>query len=356
MSKSLALMLAGFCLAVSCAAVADDEDPTTQERVSYALNRALNAAQGDKHSLASLQTDAAIPDAAAEFGLGVYYVFTKDYPQSITWFKKSADQHFVGGYYGLGKAYACGKGVPEDQAQAMRFYLQAAELPEADMRIGDMYLYGSGVKQDRTQAMNWYEKAAKAGSIEADIELGDLYQSNTSPGRDDGRAVQWYSKAAEAGDATGEAMMGLLYASNSPLHDYARAVPWLQKASQQGIAMAQLELGLLYLGGMGTPVDPVKAVQQFQMAANQGQELAQAQLAQSFDKGVGVPADPFRAYQWYAISEMSEGPTDPDRGMAERRMTALAQQLGPAQTARAKKAAQDWHAAHPAPKPPEPSF
>ncbi len=354
MSKSLALMLASFCLAVSCAAVADDEDPTTQERVSYALSRALNAAQGDKHSLASLQTDAAL-DAAAEFGLGVYYSLTKDYPQSLTWFKKSADQHFVGGYYGLGRAYDCGKGVPKDYTQAMRFYLQATELSEADMRIGDMYMDGDGVAQDDVRALSWYQKAADAGSIEADLTFGHLYELGIGVKQDSTQALQWYRKAADLGNAEAQYQVGSLYGQPGSLRDYKQAALWYQKASQQGVAEAQFYLGHLYLDGNGVAVDKAKAVQQFQMAANQGYRQAQVFLATCFADGVGVPADPFRAYQWYAISEMSMNAADSDPSV-EQRMTPLAQKLGPTQTARAKQAAQDWHDAHSAAKPAEFSF
>ena len=347
MTKLFASMVAGACLAASCVAFADDADPTTQERVGYALSRARSAAQGDKKALASLQTDAAIPDAAAQFGLGEYYVFTGDYPQSITWFQKYASQKLAGGYYGLGKAYEAGQGVPTDYAQAMRLFLQATELPEAEMRIGDLYARGWGVQEDDAQTATWYRKAAEAGSVKAQVLLGAAYERQFWHLKQDyPQALQWYLKAADLGDAGGELFAGLLYEQPGPLQDYGQAAQWLQKASQQGVADAQYNLGVLYSTGNGVSVDAGKAVQQFQMAANQGQPQAQIRLAQSFATGTGVPADPFRAYEWFTIAEPSTTEGDPDYVLTEKTLRDLERQMNPAQISRAKQAAAEWREAH----------
>ena len=349
MSKSVASIVAGMLLALSCAVLADDAPPTLQERVGYAFSRALNAAQGDKQALSSLQTDAKL-DAAAEYGLGEYYVFIKDYPQSIAWFRKSADQDFVGGYYGLGKAYDLGRGVTQDYKQAMILYLKAMELPEAEMHIGLLYAQGHGVKQDYAQAANWYRKA---GSIEADLALGSLYQTGSGVKQDDVQAMQWYRKAADAGgagDAQAQYRLGLMHEQSKSLQDYKQAAGWYQRASQQGVAGAQLNLGLLYTSGKGVPADPAKAVQQFQMAANQGNGQAQYHLAECFATGAGVPVDPVRAYQWMTIAKASLDSNDPTASLAAEKLKDLERQLSPAQTKQAKQAAAEWLQSHSAAK------
>lgn len=342
MSKYLLYMVAGFLLALSSAVMADDADPTLGERVGYALSRAGNAAHGDRKALASLQTDAAIPDAAAEFGLGEYYFFIKDYPQSVAWLKKSADQGFPGGYYGLGKAYEFGNGVPRDYVQAMHLYLQATVLPEAEMHIGNLYLFGLGVPRDEVQADGWFRKAAQAGSIKADLSLGYMYEQGVRVKQDYRQAAQWYRKAADVRDAAAEYLLGHIYEQPGSFQDYQQAAEWYQKASQQGMADAQYGLGTLYASGKGVPADANKAVQQFQMAANQGQPQALCRLAQSFADGSGVPVDSFRAYQWFSLTQM--WPFNQNQGCdaAPARMKQLEQQLGPAQTARARQAAEAW--------------
>lgn len=314
--------------------------------MGYALSLADKAYHGDKSALEFLQSNAATKDSGAEFGLGEYYVLTKDYPQSVSWFQKSADQGFAGGYYALGVAYDSGLGVRQDYAQAMRLYLKATELPEAEMDIGVLYARGRGVKQDYPQAVGWYRKAADAGSVEADLALGSLYQTGTGVPQDDAQALQWYRKAADAGDADAQYRVGLIYEHSRSLQDYKQSVYWYQKAAQQGIADAQLDLGMLYSSGKGVPADPARAVQLFQMAANQGNGQAQYELADSFAAGRGVRPDPFRAYQWMTIAKASLDGKDPTYAMALERLKGLEKQLGPAQLSGAKKAAAEWLQSH----------
>lgn len=339
-----ALIVVGMLLAVSCGVLADDAPPTTQEMFGYALSLAMSAAQGDKHALATLQSNAA--DMDAEFGLGEYYVLIKDYSQSIAWFQKSADKHFAGGYYGLGEAYDLGRGVTRDYRHAMILYLKATELPEAEMHIGLLYAQGHGVKQDYAQAANWYRKS---GSVDADLALGSLYETGTGVKQDDAEALRWYRKAADAegaGDAQAQYRLGLLYERPKSLQDYKQAATWYQRASQQGVAGAQLNLGMLYLSGKGVPADPAEAVQQFQMAANQGNGQAQYHLAECFATGAGVRADPSRAYQWLSIAKASLDVKDPTSSLAAEKLKDLERQLSPAEIARAKQAAADWLQSH----------
>jgi TPR repeat protein len=339
-------LIALLCMLVPAAVSADDAPPTTQEIVGYALSLAGNASHGDKKALAFLQTNAAAKDYGAEFGLGEYYVLTKDYPQSVTWFQKSADQGFAGGYYALGVAYDSGQGVPQDYAQAMRLYLKATELPTAEMNIGLLYAHGHGVKQDYSQAASWYRKAADAGSVEADLALGSMYQMGSGVKQDDAQAMQWYSKAADMGDALAEYRLGLIYERSRSLQDYKQSVYWYQKATDQGVADAQLNLGILYSSGKGIPADAARALQLFQMAANQGNGHAQYDLANSFATGAGTRPDPGRAYEWMTIAKASLDGKDPTYAMASGKLEDLEKQLSPAQVSRAKGAAAEWLKSH----------
>lgn len=341
------LRLAGFgatavVIAFLSRAIADDAPPTTQEIVGYALSLADKAYHGDKGALALLQTNAAAKDYGAEFGLGEYYVLTKDYAQSVSWFRKSADQGFVGGYYALGVAYDSGQGVPRDYAQAMRLYLKATELPTAEMDIGVLYAKAHGVPQDYPQAVVWYTKAGEAGSLEADMALGSMYETATGVPQDDARALYWYRRAADAMDALAQYRVGLIYERSKSLQDYKQSADWYWKAAQQGVAEAQLNLGMLYSSGKGVPADAARAVQLYQMAANQGDGQAQYRLAESFAAGAGVPRDPDRAYQWMTIAKASLDGKDPTCPMVLQRLKALEQQLSPTQVSSAKAAAAEW--------------
>jgi len=346
MSKFVALIAAGMALAVCCGARADDAPPGTQERVGYALSLAGNAYHGDKSALATLRTNAAANDAGAEFGLGEYFVLTRDYAQSVAWFRKSADQGFAGGYLGLGVAHESGLGVPKDYAQAMRLYLKATELPEAQLDIGLLYARGRGVRQDDAQAASWYTKAANAGSVDADLALGSMYRMGSGAKQDDTQAMRWYRKAADLDNALGQYNVGLVYESSQSLQDYKQSAHWYQKAAEQGVAEAQLNLGMLYSSGKGVATDAARALQLFQMAANQGNGHAQYELADRFATGTGIQPDPTRAYQWMSIAKSSLDRKDPAWSMASNKLKDLERQLGPAQTARAKEAAAEWLQSH----------
>lgn len=67
--------------------------------------------------------------------------------------------------FSLGQMYKDGEGVPEDNAEAVRWYRQAADQGHADAQfsLGQMYANGEGVPADDVQAHFWYNVAAANG-------------------------------------------------------------------------------------------------------------------------------------------------------------------------------------------------
>ena len=59
----------------------------------------------------------------------------------------AAEQGHAGAQYNLGLRYATGRGVPEDDAEAVRWYRMAAEQGHAGAQyaLGFMYATGRGV-------------------------------------------------------------------------------------------------------------------------------------------------------------------------------------------------------------------
>ena len=58
--------------------------------------------------------------------------------------------------------YSSGQGVPQDFAEAARWYRKAADqgLAEAQANLGDLYFKGRGVTQDNAEAHMWLSIAA----------------------------------------------------------------------------------------------------------------------------------------------------------------------------------------------------
>ena len=65
----------------------------------------------------------------------------------------------------LGFMYSKGRGVPQDYAEAVRWYRLAAEQGNADAQnnLGIMYSIGQGVPQDYVTAHMWLNLAAAPG-------------------------------------------------------------------------------------------------------------------------------------------------------------------------------------------------
>ena len=67
-----------------------------------------------------------------------------------------------------------------------------------------MYDEGEGVPQDDAEAVRWYRLAAEQGDATAQYNLGLMYDEGEGVPQDDAEAVRWYRLAAEQGDASAQ--------------------------------------------------------------------------------------------------------------------------------------------------------
>ena len=116
--------------------------------------------------------------------------------------KKAAEQGNAKAQNNLGLMYAQGAGVPEDDAEAVRWYQWAAEQgnAEAQYNLGLMYKLGIGVPEDVTKAVRWYQMAAERGFVKAQYHLGTMYAQGEGVPEDDAKAYAWLSIVAAQGD------------------------------------------------------------------------------------------------------------------------------------------------------------
>ena len=91
---------------------------------------------------------------------------------------RCAESGWAPDQYTLGMMYAQGNGVPEDDAEAVRWYRMAGENGHASAQhnLGVMYAEGKGVEKDDKEAVKWYRKAAEQGHKEAKAALKKLSQ------------------------------------------------------------------------------------------------------------------------------------------------------------------------------------
>jgi TPR repeat protein len=82
---------------------------------------------------------------------------------------KRAEKGDANAQFFIGHKYGTGKGVPQDYAEAAKWYRKAAEQghAEAQFNLGIMYDEGRGVHQDYAEAAKWYRKAKEQGVASA---------------------------------------------------------------------------------------------------------------------------------------------------------------------------------------------
>jgi TPR repeat protein len=107
----------------------------------------------------------------APYELGYFYatgeIVPQDYAEAARWYRKASDQGMAAAQYELGYFYATGRGVPLDNAEAVRWYRKAADQGHfnAQVALGVMYEFGQGVPQDYVQAYVWYKLAEAGGKL-----------------------------------------------------------------------------------------------------------------------------------------------------------------------------------------------
>jgi tetratricopeptide (TPR) repeat protein len=186
-------------------------------------------------------------------------------------------------WFQTGGKYYFGQGVPQDYAEAVKWYRKAAEQghARAQNNLGGCYRTGQGVTQDDTEAVKWYRKAAEQNNADGQNNLGVSYDIGRGVTQDDTEAVKWYRKAAEQNLALAQFNLGWCYYDGKGVaSNYMEAVKWYRKAAEQNDADAQYNLGVCYYYGKGVTKDRVEAAKWFRKAAEQGHADAQTQLAE----------------------------------------------------------------------------
>jgi uncharacterized protein len=245
-------------------------------------------------------------DSRAQTSLGWMYAegrgVQQDEAEAIKWYRKASDRGDALAQARLGRMYAEGRGVQQDYAEAEKWYRKAADRGHAggQTSLGWMYAEGRGVKRDDAEAVKCYRKAAKQGDAAAQNNLGWMYAKGRGVQQDDAEAVKWYRKAAVQGHAVAQSNLGPLYAEGRGVQqDDAEAVKWLRNAAEQGIAGAQFSVGVMYEKGRGVQRDNAEAAMWYRKAADQGYDGAQLNLGVMYVEGWGVQQDEAEAVKWF---------------------------------------------------------
>ena len=170
-----------LCVALLWACVAGDAFAASEDRRKDCLNVSLPA----ETRFVACQAAAESGDAKAQVNLGAMYTLGRGVPQddakAAKWYRRAAERGDADAQHLLGLMYANGQGVPQDDAEAMTWYRRAAEQGHAAAQdnLGVMYANGQGVPQDYTLAHMWFNLAGAGGLEEAAEARNDIAKDMT---------------------------------------------------------------------------------------------------------------------------------------------------------------------------------
>ena len=165
----------------------------------------------------------------------------------------------------------------KDYATALREWKPLAEqgLADAQSNLGLMYDEGKGVPQNDKTAVKWYRLAAKQGDADAQEQVEKLQKkiAQLENEKKPKPAKQVAKKSPTPSSA--DFQKGLDAAQKG---DFATALREWKPLAEQGVAFAQYNLGVMYANGQGVPQNYKTAVKWYRLAAKQGLAGAQYYL------------------------------------------------------------------------------
>lgn len=191
-----------------------------------------------------------------------------------------------------------------DYETAFREFLTSAKEGDAASQdyVGSMYSAGQGVPQSDAEGIRWYQMAADQGFAAAQARLGRAYLYGAGVPKNEAEGLRFYRLAADQGNTYGQYGLGLAYVGGKGVKkDRKEAARLYRLAADQGYAPAQNDLGELYYDGKGVKKDREEAVRLFRLAADTGYPSAQTNMGKMYSKGRGVAKDKVEAARWYRL-------------------------------------------------------
>ena len=228
----------------------------TFERAIFALILGATpvATAGFAFDGAPVNQDSTIPVVTAQPGTAssLKKTVTPVPDTSLTSLQYAAEGGHPIAQWRLGRMYADGDGVAQDDLRAFEYFSrianahaedspsapQAAIVANAFVAVGRYYLNGipnSKIKPDPERAREMFSYAASYfGNADAQYDLARLYLRSAGSSRDDFRyGARWLGLAAQKGQHQAQAMLGqMLFNGDQLPRQAARGLMWLTLASE----------------------------------------------------------------------------------------------------------------------------
>ncbi|CCE11692.1 putative Exopolysaccharide regulatory protein exoR; TPR repeat protein [Bradyrhizobium sp. STM 3843] len=199
--------------------------------------------------------------------------------------------------------------------------------PVAQWKLGRMYAAGDGVAQDDVRAFDYFSRIANAHAEDspsapqaqivanAFVALGRYYLSgipNSKVKPDPDRAREMFSYAASYfGNADAQYDLARLYlkTSDASRDDFRYGARWLGLAAQKGQHQAQALLGQMLFNGDRLPRQPARGLM-FLTLARESAGADEAWIKESYNRAFAQASDDDRAMALQMLEHWVQGKRD----------------------------------------------
>lgn len=271
-------------------------DPLAQLKLARAYERGEGVSENKEMAAAWYRKAAEQGNAEAQNSLGALYLVgdgvEQDKQEAVKWFHKSARQGNANAMFSLGAAYYNGDGVKIDDSLSYAWFTLAKEagsqkgaeavqradseikartITESFKRIAEIYEGGEYLPENQTEAARWWLKAAERGDQDAEIATALKFFNGQGVQRDFAQGRSWCDRALKEGDARGEYCIGYIYQHGLGVAaDAKEARKRYERAAKGGHTLAIKALAQMYAAGEGGKVDRGEACVLYAMLAVRG--------------------------------------------------------------------------------------
>lgn len=284
---------------------AESGDAIAQLKLALAYESGVGVSQDDRLAALWYRKAAEQGNSDAQDTLGSKYLvgqgLEQDKKEAVNWFRKSARQGNANAMYHLGVAYYNGDGVAVDDGLSYAWFIlaseagnqsaqEAAKRAEAELkpmrvdrafeRIAEMYEKGGSLPENQAEAIRWWTRAAARGDQDAQVGLGLALVKGLGTSADLAKGRHLCNQAAKVNDHRAEYCMGYIYQRGLGVtQDAKKARSWYGQAASKGELQAIRSLALMEATGDGGKIDRAGAFLLYAKLAETGDQGALHSLA-----------------------------------------------------------------------------
>ena len=152
-------------------------------------------------------------------------------------------------------------------------------FPPAEHSLGYCYEEGFGIKKDIAQAIYWYIAAANHGNAPSQTNLATIYLNGVNGAKDYEKAAYWFNAAAVQGYALGQYNLARMYEGGLGVDcNLEKALELYLAAVRRGHIAAANNIGCIYFKSGNGPRNRSLAEEWFRYGSENGDALAQQNL------------------------------------------------------------------------------